>query len=152
MAATGMTPIHWRPRGLAVYFLIDSSKYIFLQCVRSEGQETSAYSAEIEREHSLPLAQIRLVGEGSVYGTSERLVYSATSARLQYVEHREWVEHRDPHRPNDSGEDVHFLDIVTNDTVTQMEVRCRYCVFGGIPGKFVFTGIASPMPSYKFLA
>lgn len=139
MAATGMTPIHWRPKGLAVDFLIDSSKHIFLQCVRPEGQDISAYSSEIEREHSLPLAQIRLVGEGSVYGTSERLVYSATSARLQYVEHREWVDSRDSDRHNDSDGDVHFLEIVTNDIMTQTEVRCRYSVFGGIPGKFIST-------------
>lgn len=135
MNATGMTPIHWRPKGLAVDFLIDSSKHIFLQSVRPEGQSTSTYSSETERQHSLPLAQIRLVGEGSVYGTSERLVYSATSTRLQYVEHREWVERRDANEHNDAGGDVYFLEIVTRDIVTQMEVRCQYSVFGGIPGE-----------------
>lgn len=137
-----MTPIHWRPQGLAVDFLIDSSKHIFLQSVHPEGQSNHTYSSEVEREHSLPLAQIRLVGEGSVYGTSERLVYSATSTRLQYVEHREWIERRDSDGNHGAGEDIHFLEIVTIDTVTQMEVRCRYSVFGGIPGEFIYAKIS----------
>lgn len=132
-----MTPIHWRPKGLWVDFLIDpSSKHVFLQSVRPEGQEAPhTYSSEIEREHSLPLAQIRLVGEGSLLGTSERMVYSAASARLQYVEHRDWVEKRDPDRYSDAGKDLYVLEIVTRDATTEMEVRCRYSVFGEIPGK-----------------
>lgn len=135
MATAEMTPIHWRPKGLWVDFLIDSSKHVFLQSARPEGQPAPMYSSETEREHSLPLAQIRLVGEGSVYGTSERIVYSATSARLQYVEHREWVEQGDADKYSAAGRDLYFLEIVTRDTTTEMEVRCRYSVFGGIPGR-----------------
>lgn len=142
MTATGMTSIHWRPKGLAVDFLIDSSKHIFLQSVHPEEKSTHTYSSKVEREHSLPLAQIRLAGEGSVYGTSERLVYSATSTRLQYVEHREWIKCRDSDGNDGAGEDIHYLEIVTIDTVTRMEVRCRYSVFGGIPGEFNFAEIS----------
>lgn len=123
-----MTPISWRPNGLAVDFLIDSSRHVFLQSVRPEGQDAVSYPAETEEQHSVPLAQVRLVGEGSIFGTSERIVYSATSARLQYVEHKEWVEQRD-------SKDVYFLEIVTRDATTELEVRSRYSVFGGIPGK-----------------
>lgn len=135
MDNTVTKPIHWRPKGLSVDFLVDSSKHVFLQCARPEGQPPPMYISEAEHKHSLPLVQVRLVGEGSMYGTSERLVYSATSARLQYVEHREWVEHRESDNDKDPVENLYFLEIVTRDAMTEIEVRCRYSVFGGIPGK-----------------
>lgn len=81
------------------------------------------YEIEKEVEHALPLTQIRLLGEGSTFGTSERQVYSATSSRLVYLSHKESIE----------GEDTHILEIVTQDPLTKIEVLNRYTVFGAVP-------------------
>lgn len=118
------TWIRWRPSGLQVDFIVDSSKHVWLQSVRPSGQAAVALPLEAELEHALPLAQIRLLGEGSTLGTSERLIFSPTSHRLVYVSHTEWSE----------GE-AFLLEIITQDldSAAKLEVRSRFCTYADIP-------------------
>lgn len=115
--------IRWRPGGLEVDFLIDADHHIFLHSVGPLGANTTAYSINRELEHAPPLAQVRLLAEGSSFGTSERQVYSQTSNRLVYVSHTESTE----------DDDIQIMNILTQDPETNLQISLRYCVFGTIP-------------------
>jgi alpha-galactosidase len=108
---------------LVLDFLIDCDRHISLNNVRLNESTVTTYELDKEVEHALPLTQIRLLGEGSNFGTSERQVYSTTSSRLVYVSHKESTE----------CEDTQVLDILTRDPVTRLEVLNKLFVCGDIP-------------------
>ncbi|KAK2592773.1 hypothetical protein QQS21_009516 [Conoideocrella luteorostrata] len=115
--------IRWAPGSLSLDFLIDADRHIYLCHIRPTGSKSIVYGINKEVEHALPLTQIRLLGEGSIFGTSERQVYSATSSRLVYVSHQEL--------PTD--DDTCILEILTRDPLTKIEILNRYTVFGEVP-------------------
>ncbi|KAJ5722271.1 Melibiase subfamily [Penicillium malachiteum] len=115
--------IEWKAGALDVDFFIDSEEHVYIHSIRSPGSPAVRYSANSELDHILPLTQLRLAGEGSIFGTSERLVFSATSSRLQYVEHKEWIESDGSHR----------INVITRDPKTELFVDSGYTVFEGVP-------------------
>ncbi|KAJ5611471.1 alpha-galactosidase [Penicillium herquei] len=115
--------IEWKAGALDVDFFIDFEEHVYIHNIRSPGGPTIRQSIESELDHILPLTQIRLAGEGSIFGTSERLVFSATSSRLQYVKHKEWTE----------SDGTRCIDITTEDPQTGLYVDSQYSVFEGIP-------------------
>ncbi|VUC26005.1 unnamed protein product [Clonostachys rosea] len=115
--------IRWAPGSLKLDFLIDPDRHIYLNNVRPAKSKTIVHEIDKEIEHALPLTQVRLLGEGSIFGTSERQVYSATSSRLVYVSHEELT----------TSDGIHILEILTRDPITKIEILNRYTVFGNIP-------------------
>lgn len=115
--------IRWRPGALDIDILIDNEGQVWMHSVRAAGAKVSTYSLETELAHALPLAQIRLVGEGSRSGTSERLAFSPLSHRLVYVSHHEWVQ---------DGL-INRLEVVMKDEQTRVQVSAQFSVFSGIP-------------------
>lgn len=123
LTSGGTDLINWRPGPLDIDFLIDSDRHIYLHNVRPAGAQSTTHEIEKELEHILPLTQIRLLGEGSYLGTSERQIFSTTSKRLVYVSHSESQE----------GKDTRILEIVTQDPQTKLEICNKYTVFGSTP-------------------
>src|SRR6202012_524223 len=101
-------------------FVIDAGNQIWLQNLNLS--ESDAFVSLRNLAEALPLSQIRLAGEGSVLGSSQRLVYSTFSHRLTYVSHQESKE-----------VDAHVLHVVTQDPVSKVKVVSRFSIFLGVP-------------------
>lgn len=139
--ATAGRYIEWKTGTLDVDFFIDSRNHVYIHSIRSSGSPTVRNSIESELDHILPLTQLRLAGEGSVFGTSERLAFSATSSRLQYVEHKQWTE----------GDGTYRIDVVTKDPKTELFVNSKYSVFEGIPILRCTTQVKNRGPKQLYL-
>ena len=122
-ASENIQQISWSTDALQVEILVDSHRHVWFHSVRPAGTKIATYAAEIELSHALPLVQLRLRGEGSTSGTSERLVFSATSQRLVYDTHREWTD--------EGG--VQCLEVCMSDPKTGLNITSKFRVFRGIP-------------------
>jgi hypothetical protein len=95
-----------------------------------------AVAKVVLRYSILPLAELRLVGEGEV-ATSKRQANAYLSRRLRYVEHHERAEHR--HHPysgvGDGGDggDVELLDLVTRDPAAGITLTNHFSVYMPLP-------------------
>ncbi|KXT02607.1 hypothetical protein AC578_10701 [Pseudocercospora eumusae] len=114
--------IRWRPSALDVDLMIDGDAHVWIHSIRPKDAHVKEYNTDTELAHALPIVQIRLLGEGSTYGTSERLVFSATPQRLSYVSHTEW---QDGHS--------HFLKIEMHDKTADIAVQTQFGVFFNVP-------------------
>ena len=71
---------------------------------------------------ALPLAEVRLAGEGNADASSERLVGGSTGRRLRYVAHAETAD----------GE-TRSLTVEMQDPATRLTVRTSFTVRGDVP-------------------
>ncbi|ETS81235.1 hypothetical protein PFICI_06237 [Pestalotiopsis fici W106-1] len=100
------------------------------ECVAYPGPGNGLYevhavicSTETELKHALPPIQIRLMGEGSTLGASERQVYTETSQRMIHAKHIQLTEE----------DGIQLLEIILRDPETGIEVHCLYRTSADIP-------------------
>ncbi|RDW60575.1 hypothetical protein BP6252_11958 [Coleophoma cylindrospora] len=111
-------------RGVHLDFVIDEDNQIWIYHI---GPATSPLTDEPtdlpqNLDQALPLVQIRLAGEGSILGTSQRLVYSALSHRLVYTSHEERLQ----------SQGLHALEIKMRDPLSGIEVLSQFSIYTGI--------------------
>ncbi len=122
--ATFLPEINWEADDIHILISIDSDGVPHLSCIEPPGcnnskNRTSKHFALCD----LPLAQVRLVGEGnSIYKSSKTLIGSYVSARLRYVSHAE--------TKNDLQQS---LEIICHDETSGILVTTHFVVFTGIP-------------------
>ncbi|RDW77845.1 hypothetical protein BP5796_05697 [Coleophoma crateriformis] len=121
----GVKRFRWNKEGVQIDFVIDEKKQIWIYDIGPSTAQTTNDPSDLppNLDQALPLTQIRLAGEGSVLGTSHRVVYSALSHRLLYESHRERKE----------SPDLHVLEITTKDPLTGLEVLSQFSIYTGIP-------------------
>jgi alpha-galactosidase len=114
--------IDWQPGGIALTIDIDGEDHVWLRSVRPAGTAAADAESPSHQYPALPLAEVRLAGEGSEIGTSKRQVNSYLSRRLRYVRHEE----RD-----DAG--MKCLNVVTSDPITGVIITNHFSVYPELP-------------------
>jgi alpha-galactosidase len=114
--------IDWQPGGIALTIDIDDEEHVWLRSVRPAGTASVEAESPSHRYSALPLAEVRLAGEGSEIGTSKRQVNSYLSRRLRYVRHEERDE-----------ASMKVLDVVTSDPTTGISVTTHFSVYPELP-------------------
>lgn len=115
--------INWHADGLQVLISIGSDRVPHLSSILPAGCRPKKVASKHFADFSLPLAQVRLVGEGNTtHKTSKTLIGSYVSARLKYSSHSET-----------KGDRQQSLDITSYDEVSRISVTTHFQVFMGIP-------------------
>lgn len=115
-----MECFQWTTEDLQLNFILDANQHIWLQSITFA--KYGVVSAPEDVNQALPLAQVRLAGEGSILGTSQRIVYSALSHRLIYVGRN---EHQDAQGQK--------LEVITKDPTTGIQVVSQFSAFSNVP-------------------
>ncbi|KAN0109979.1 glycoside hydrolase family 36 protein [Hyaloscypha variabilis] len=116
--------IHWQANGIHVLISIDSDRVLHLSSILpAPGYKPRNLASKYFPSSSLPLVQVRLVGDGNqIYKSSKTLLGSYISGRLRYVSHSEMKD--DLQRS---------LDITSHDEISGILVTTHFVVFTGIP-------------------
>ena len=113
--------IEWRAGALVVSIYSNDEKHIRLHSVRSATAPQFGQSDAVDFD--LPLANVRLSGEGHAVDTSKRQINGYLSRRLRYVRHEE----------HESKEGVKSLDVVSQDAKTGLTVTNHFIVHPELP-------------------
>ena len=116
------TRIDWQPGGIALTIDIDHDEHVWLRSIRPARAVMVEAESPTHRDSALPLAEVRLAGEGSQIGTSKRQVNSYLARRLRYVRHEE---------RGDGA--MKLLDVVTRDPTTGIIVTNHFSVYPELP-------------------
>jgi alpha-galactosidase len=95
---------------------------VWLRSVRLAGTASVEAESPSHRYSALPLAEVRLAGEGSEIGTSKRQINSYLSRRLRYVRHEE---------RNEGPIKCH--DVVAVNPTTEVSVTNHFSVYPELP-------------------
>ena len=109
--------IKWQPGAVVVTITINDERHLRLSAVRPKNTQLPDELGN----SALPLAEVRLSGEGREIDTSKRHINGYLSRRLQYVQHREH-----------EMEGTSFLDVETRDPKTGLIVTSHFSVFGEV--------------------
>ena len=77
--------VDWQPGGIALTIDVDDEEHVWLRSIRPAGTASVEAESPSHRYSALPLAEVRLAGEGSEISTSKRQVNSYVSRRLCYM-------------------------------------------------------------------
>lgn len=119
---TVKTLIDWQPGGISLTVDIDHEKHLSLRSVWPAGAAAMKVESSSHRNSTLPIAEVRLAGEGSQTGTSKRLVNGYIARRLCYMGHE---EHGD--------ETTKYLDVVSRDPTTGIVVTNHFIAYPDLP-------------------
>ena len=116
--------IAWQAGGILLEIDIDKDQHVYLYSVlpATVAGALSDWQSRTRRFSALPLAEVRLAGEGSQFTTSKRQVLGYVGQRLRYVSHAE---------SKSSLERV--LEVTMHDPHTKITVTSRFSVFGELP-------------------
>lgn len=115
-----MPLIEWTSDQFCITIRLDKDNHAWLDSLRPANV---AFDLKDQRQDvSLPLVEVRTIEEGALFGTSQRLVWSALSRRLVYIRHDE-----------EQGASEQSLSITLKDPQTSLLVIVRYYCFQSIP-------------------
>ena len=113
--------IRWQPGGVRVIIALDDERHAWLRAIEPANSTTSA-EVPGHADRILPLAEVRLGGEGLQSDSSKRQVGTYVGHRLRYVRHEERRENG-----------VEVLDVVSQDPVTGVTVTNFFSAFADLP-------------------
>ena len=116
------TLIDWQPGSIVLKIDIDDDEHVWLRSIRQAGVATLEARSPDYRDNALPLAEVRVVGEGNEITASKRQVGGYLGRRLRYVRHEE---------RSDGG--LKFLDVVTRDPTTGITVTNHFSAYPELP-------------------
>lgn len=122
MAVSEGRMIEWKAGALKVIFNIGDDQVVRIKSIEQQSAPSKpGHCSSFFTDSSLPLAEVRLAGEGTCLGgkTSKSLIGSYIGQRLKYRKHEE-------HRVND----VATLSITTSDVESGLEVTTSLSVRG----------------------
>jgi alpha-galactosidase len=115
--------IRWQTDDLNVLLLIGDDQVVRLRSILPHGQSSEEASSPYFSDPSIPLHQVRLVGEGNQKNrTARSLIQSYVTLRLKYQSHEERSE-----------KDSKFLDVTSVDKESGVTVISHLTVYAGIP-------------------
>ena len=112
--------IEWSAGGLILIIESDDKQRLRLGSVRLVGAPEQTQLEDLAS--ALPLANVRLSGEGREIDTSKRQINGYLSRRLHYVRHDMY-----------ESKDVKFLDVESKDSKTGLVVMNHFSVYSGLP-------------------
>lgn len=130
---TRASRIEWQTSALTVVIAVCSNGVAGIASIlpSKEGSTAGTTFEVLPSKEIVPLASIRLVGEGNMQDkTSKALVGSYVSARLQYVSHSKH-----------SNLEFEALDVFSEDPVTKLKVTTHLRVYQGIPCLRAYTSV-----------
>ena len=113
--------IEWLAGALIISIHKNDEEHVRLHSVRLAGSPQPGRSNSADSD--LPLANIRLSGEGREADTSKRQINGYLSRRLRYVRHEE----------RECNEGVKYLDVVSQDAKTGLTVTNHFTVYPKLP-------------------
>lgn len=123
LSTTDLQEIVWNAGGLQVVVRINTDRVPHLYSILPDGCKLENATPKRFADSSLPLAQVRLVGEGNAtQKTSKTLIGSYVSSRLRYSS-----------RSETKGDREQFLHITSYDEVSRISATTHFQVFTGIP-------------------
>ncbi|ETN44823.1 uncharacterized protein HMPREF1541_09698 [Cyphellophora europaea CBS 101466] len=115
--------IRWKTDELDVLLTIGDDQVVRLRSILPHGEAVEKHSSPYFSDPSIPLHQVRLVGEGNLkHRTARSLIQSYVTLRLKYQSHKESTE-----------DDAKVLEVTSHDDESKITVTARLVVFAGIP-------------------
>ena len=112
--------LEWQAGGLRLVIDVDSDNHPRLRSIGSAGNKIIETSGG--QDPALPLAEVRIAGEGTAIAISKRQMGAALSCRLQYVQYQQHKK-----------DGVEALDVEMNDPQTGLTITSHYAVYGDVP-------------------
>ena len=112
--------LEWQAGGLRLVIDVDSDNHPRLRSIGPAGSKIIEPSGG--QDPALPLAEVRITGEGTAIATSKRQMGAALSCRLQYVRHQQHKK-----------DGFEALDVEMNDPQTGLTITSHYTVYEGVP-------------------
>jgi alpha-galactosidase len=123
MGSVTMKEIKWETPELDIRLTIDEENVVLLRSVLPHGVPIEKTSSPHFSDSSIPLHQVRLIGEGNLKNrTARSLIQSYVTLRLRYQSHKESKEG-----------DASILDVTSKDEETGISATARLTVYAGIP-------------------
>ena len=112
--------INWSSDTIVLTIDVPHSGTPVLRSLRPCGTELQ--DPEPNHDPAVPLAELRIAGEGNEISTSKRLMGSYLSRRLKYIKHQERVLGN-----------AKYLEVYMEDPKLNLLVTSHFCVFSGVP-------------------
>jgi alpha-galactosidase len=123
MGSVSMNEISWKTSELDVLLTIGDDKIVRFKSLLPHGEAVEKSNSPFFSDSSIPLHQVRLIGEGNQKNrTARSLIQSYVSLRLKYQSHQETT----------IG-DKSVLEVVSKDDESGILVTAHLTVYAGIP-------------------
>lgn len=123
MGSNSGNKIHWQTPELDILLTIGDDEIVRVRSILPRGESVPEASSPFFSDSSIPLHQVRLVGEGNLKNrTSRSLIQSYVTLRLKYQNHKETTDG-----------DAKVLEVTSRDEESNITVTARLVVYAGIP-------------------